>query len=604
MSETTHECEYLADGEVISIEKFVELFVDAHNRGDKFCFFLGAGASVESGIPSAYKLVQRWDSELSDQFSDISKRWSEWKKQYGVNQNNMANFYSEYYSWRFTDDEAAGHLFLQSVLQNSVSNRGYGMLANILINTRSNIVITTNFDQLVQREVYRLNKDCVAITHESIISKKLSTDIKHSNVPVIVKLHRDLYLNPMSRPVELKELSNVWKDLLTDIFSEYNVIFLGYAGNDPNVFSFLVDKATAFSSGEFKRPYWFIYDTSENHALLDAEMSKLSPFLRESHACVIQHKGFSWSIGKLFQGLYHIDELDWRSTSSEMLADLHRLAPIHKRKLLEKCLSVYKNDFLVLSAYASFEESEMNYEEAEKYYQLAMEANPFSVEIIGNYAVFLENHVKNYDKADRIYRTALNLTNEDAILLGNYAEFLDTKMDDSQMAEMYYKKALACKTNPNIEYIAYNYGEFIVRVHKNYQKAVDFFEETLKANPRMYNIIGAYAMVCHMCIEDFEKAETLYKRYIAWDKTSPSILCYYALFLDVVKNDEAESAKYYELAIKVDRECALAYGNYAISLHTRGYNTTAEEYYQMAIELEPYVAKGDIPDRGFHKLCL
>ena len=48
------------------------------------------------------------------------------------------------------------------------------------------------------------------------------------------------------------------------------------------------------------------------------------------------------------------------------------------------------------------------YDEAEKYYRLAVELNPNSALLLGNYAIFLERVRKNYNKAEEFYQRALS----------------------------------------------------------------------------------------------------------------------------------------------------------------------------------------------------
>jgi NAD-dependent SIR2 family protein deacetylase len=49
----------------------------------RYCFILGAGASVESGIPSGQKLAQEWFEELKNLVME-EKEFNKWSKEEDV----------------------------------------------------------------------------------------------------------------------------------------------------------------------------------------------------------------------------------------------------------------------------------------------------------------------------------------------------------------------------------------------------------------------------------------------------------------------------------------------------------------------------------------
>jgi Tfp pilus assembly protein PilF len=570
-----------------SFDNFLESIKKHLAEGERCCFFLGAGASIESGIPSAYSLVRVWDSEIEAYHNDYSEKYVFWKNKHSITYDNIANFYSKCYEWRFPN-EREGHLYLQKAIREAYPSRGYGMLANILVNSDNNVVITTNFDQLIQREISKLNKDCIILSHESILQQALSTDLTTTNVPVIVKLHRDLYLNPLNRENELKTLYSGWNELLSMIFSKYHAIFCGYSGNDPNVYSFLRENANKFKNGVFKSPYWLVYDSPSNNTLFQNDYNKLRDFFIQANCRVIAHKGFDWSIGRIFENITGVPAINWRSTPSEMLSDIRKVSYERQRELIDQCLKVYKNDFIALSSYASIEEENEHFDEADRLYSLSIEINPFSVNALSNYAGFLESAKHDASRANELYQCALNISPEDSVLLGNYAMFLENCLLDYDTAEKYYKQALS--GDYIYEYLSYNYAEFLITKRKSPKDAKEFFETTLKQHPDYYFVIGEYAMFCHIVLLEYELADKLYKQYLKMDSSSPSILSHYAAFLDEVKHRKNQAIKYYRLALKIDSEYSFALGHLAILLQDKSDKIQAEWMYQRAIKFDPYDA--------------
>lgn len=93
-------------------------------------------------------------------------------------------------------------------MEHSRSSIGYVILSYLLSNTQHNVVITTNFDHLIEDAVnYYEQKIPLVIGHEFLahyVTKQISR-------PTIIKIHRDLLLDPKNRADELEMLHDNWK---------------------------------------------------------------------------------------------------------------------------------------------------------------------------------------------------------------------------------------------------------------------------------------------------------------------------------------------------------------------------------------------------------
>lgn len=74
--------------QVIKLDGFLEEVQAATNGpyARKFCFFLGAGASVTSGISAAAKLVNLWDEKIRNRFPE--EEYVRWKNEKGIDEEN------------------------------------------------------------------------------------------------------------------------------------------------------------------------------------------------------------------------------------------------------------------------------------------------------------------------------------------------------------------------------------------------------------------------------------------------------------------------------------------------------------------------------------
>lgn len=267
--------------EEISLKGFVDEIkgVSSGSHARKFCFVLGAGASKTSGIKSGQELVDAWDKELLERNKE---KHSEWKKSLGINDTNKYSFYSQYYERRFRREPVDGYNYLEKLMEHAKPSIGYVMLSHLLTETKHDVVITTNFDHLIEDAVnYYTQKIPLIVGHETL-THYISTQI---NRPKVIKIHRDLLYDPKNRTDELETLHENWKLALNAIFSEYYPVFIGYAGNDNSLMNFLLENKDMYSANKWKFPYWMLYKT-------DKLNEKILELLESSEGYLIKHSGF------------------------------------------------------------------------------------------------------------------------------------------------------------------------------------------------------------------------------------------------------------------------------------------------------------------------
>ncbi|MCH5211716.1 MAG: tetratricopeptide repeat protein [Oscillospiraceae bacterium] len=279
--------------ESLSLSGFIDEMKDVskgpHQR--KFCFVLGAGASRSSGIKSGQELVDAWDKELTVRNREGHLKW---KSDKGITDENKYSFYSQYYDRRFSREPGDGYNYLEKLMEHAKPSAGYVMLAHLLTKTPHNVVVTTNFDHLIEDAVNYYSQEIpLVIGHEALAHYIL----KHTTRPTIVKIHRDLLLAPKSQTKELEKLHENWEKSLDVIFSEYHPVFIGYAGNDKSLMDFLIKNSEKFEDGTWRFPYWMLYKTN-------SLTGKILEFVNKANGYVIEHDGFDktlYLIGTKFE---------------------------------------------------------------------------------------------------------------------------------------------------------------------------------------------------------------------------------------------------------------------------------------------------------------
>jgi len=248
---------------VLQLIKF-SLSRDAGQR--RYCFIIGSGASVSSGIPTGAQLVDRWLEELYHQRASPEIRrqlsWQEWANEdtlsiSGFSIAKRASFYGSIFKQTFQDDLGIGRGHLAQVMAGKVPSYGYSVLARVLGYTENKVVITTNFDHLLEESLGRFAYSDAKIIHDPYLSQYIGNYVTDPN-PLVLKLHGDIYFNTYNTIDEITEFSEAWHDVFRDIFSKSTPIFIGYGGHDPGFMNSLANLKASSVQGA---PIWFYRTT-------------------------------------------------------------------------------------------------------------------------------------------------------------------------------------------------------------------------------------------------------------------------------------------------------------------------------------------------------
>lgn len=211
---------------ILSTNYLVKTIKDGQENGERFCFILGAGASVSSKIATGAQLEYKWMEEMNNDpgmnevsktakriakhldhsFNEILKVWQEAK------QNKQTTLPSEYYfdiyTLRFHPNHRNGYHYLENLMERTQPSFGYHVLSLLLAEDNgSNLVITTNFDTLVEDSLFLYtNKKPLVINHELLAEFAGDLNFKR---PVVAKIHRGLFL---IRLIDLKKQKNYKAD--------------------------------------------------------------------------------------------------------------------------------------------------------------------------------------------------------------------------------------------------------------------------------------------------------------------------------------------------------------------------------------------------------
>jgi tetratricopeptide (TPR) repeat protein len=216
--------------------KDIVYHIERINEIDKsVIIFLGAGASVTSGIPTSNEIIKNIKND-----PNLNK----------FIENDSVN----YFEIMEQITPAERRRFFQKLVENSKINLTHLVLAILIYRGYVNTVLTTNFDNLIESSLglFNINLNTIDLTNNvSIAGHSVS---KPSLYYLHGKLHNVWQLNTKQ---ELKRIKPDLQNLISKLSSDSLWIVIGYSGNDPVLDEFA--NLEKFDEGL----YWIGYKDNE-----------------------------------------------------------------------------------------------------------------------------------------------------------------------------------------------------------------------------------------------------------------------------------------------------------------------------------------------------
>ena len=525
---------------ILSAKKLSRLIKEATETGDqRFCFILGSGASVESGIPSGSTLEMQWmdclmgmsgdrgmpaidadetrslagdlyaEKEIEHEFGEIEAAWRCAKKE---GRAISSEYYFDIYKLRFYDNPRMGYSYLEKIMERCDPSLGYHTLAKLLTESnQNNLVITTNFDSLVEDALFLYtDKKPLVVSHESLV------DYMDANIqrPIVAKVHRGLMYAPFNSPETTNELKSEWQKALNHALNTYTPIVIGYAGGDHSLMSFLEDDRT-----DMRRGVYWCYRGKPDPSDLPEE--KIQRFVEKRNGHFVAIDGFDALMVEIGKALYgdairpgltaeHLkkmydkrvqqynqqwEELNKKPKIQKVLQEMNKTEQ-REEEQREKEQTLTSWDYIRRGNRAR---DEGRQQDAMDEYLKAIEIDPKNPGAyvgrgnINDDSGHPEEAIKDYDKAielDPNYTLAYFNRGNTYASLGHPEEAIKD-----------YNKAI--ELDPNYVY-AYNNRGVTYKNLKKYEKAIEDYTRAIQLNPeyknaylnraRVYSAIGKEAL--------------------------------------------------------------------------------------------------------------
>lgn len=588
----------IEDYRIISTKQLVRAVEDGLRNSERFCFILGSGASVSSNIPMGGELEYKWMEEMEVQpglteisalaekmresgqleydFKEIEQAWQDARN---TKTPLPSKYYFDIYKLRFFPNHRNGYHYLEKIMADAKPSLGYYPLALML--TRgdgNNLVITTNFDSLVEDALFLYtNSKPLVINHELLAEFAGDSNIRR---PIVAKVHRGIFFDPLNKPEETGELKGKWHEVLISVFQNYTPIVIGYGGGDNSLMELLTDDNVKMKNGI----YWCYM---EEYGLPD---EKIQTLVKEKKGYFVRTAGFDdtmMTIGNdLFPDKVDVHEIELylnNRTSiiienyikqSEKIYD--KLKESNNVESAEPNLSEegFKEEIKKIIERENASESERqssnkmtawdywrqgNKEVELKQYKEAVTSYSKAIDSQSNVVTFYHtrgytyNELGEYEKAILDCNKALELKPDYAQAFNNRG-FAYGELGKYEEAFLDFEKAIDLKHDyaeaySNRGYVYKKMGEY-ERAIKDYNKAIELkpdFAQAYNNRGNTYRIMKKY----EEAILDFDKAISINPNY-----TTPYKNCG-ATWKN--KNDYEKALSFFNKAIELNSKYKKAY---------------------------------------------
>lgn len=254
------------------------------NMDTPHALLLGAGASVESGIPSAVDCIWDWKKEiflsqnpaLVENYHNIKldsvrfaiQKWLDAQKIYPtLDSDEEYSFYAEN-AYPISDDRRK---YFQHLVDGKTPSLGYHLLAMLAEKELFKSIWTTNFDGLMVKCAYQYSITPIEITLESV-ERIYRNEVKGELL--CIALHGDYKYGELKNTTgELDTQNEVFSSAISHELVNHDLIVLGYSGRDKSLMGALKKAYEIKGTGKL---FWCGYGNNPNK-----EVQELVEYINE-----------------------------------------------------------------------------------------------------------------------------------------------------------------------------------------------------------------------------------------------------------------------------------------------------------------------------------
>lgn len=237
------------------------------SKSDVFAIFLGAGASIDSGIKSANDCIWEWKRDIyltkanpnsnfkfDDRSEQVRATIQKWLNSEGIyppvdHPDEYPTYVEKCYP--IEDDRRK---YFQRLCEKKEPSIGYKLLCLLAEAGIIKSVWTTNFDDLTRDAGIKTGNTVIDISLDSV--ERIFRPLSNTEL-LLIKLHGDYkYGSLKNTSDELSKQDEIFRERMIAYLNDKHLIVSGYSGRDESVMSTLKESYSKRGSG---RLYWCGY---------------------------------------------------------------------------------------------------------------------------------------------------------------------------------------------------------------------------------------------------------------------------------------------------------------------------------------------------------
>jgi hypothetical protein len=197
-----------------------------------YAFLLGAGVSASAGIPLGGAIVSMLRERLIDELRRVSSDAGQSTFEELGWFRDPDTEYSEALLRAFSSDHERQDFF-RKLIAGKMPSLAHYYLASIIASGHCKLVLTTNFDDLLEKALSGLRFDGFNVITHASETEYVST---HPETVTLVKLHGHYTFPQLANLTqETKRLQGQLRDYFEFLMRDYGLIVAGYAGRDRSI---------------------------------------------------------------------------------------------------------------------------------------------------------------------------------------------------------------------------------------------------------------------------------------------------------------------------------------------------------------------------------
>ena len=569
--------------------------IKGYGKHPRFAFFLGAGASRQSGIITAGEMISHFKRCILDECCPDGLKTGEEKERWLAEQEWYKKEGGEYCSLfeQYEPKEIGRQRYIESIIEGHEPSFGYVVLANLMASNYINTIITTNFDDLGYSACTSYTGIRPIVYAYGIMASEMRITAQR---PKIIKLHGDyLYSTLKNTGSETAMQDPNMARQLSQVLNEYGLVVVGYSGGDKSIMEILS------TISERNDLYWCV---RSGEKLNDA----VKALLEAKRGFIVEIQGFDemmneirpivgFDVGKMFGSI--------QERQDQMIEKLKDFAPQYSADILsetvealqkqasqeqEQIKKIQSLDFFTKALKA---QKTGNFRYAEDLYKKAIELNP-DAQTYSNLGTVLAEDETRYAEAEAAYRKAIKLDPNSAPAYYNLGNMLindETRYSDAEAA---YRKAI--ELNPNSAIAYNNLGWLLGNRLQRYAEAEAALRKAMELSPNDPKTYYNIGWLLGNKLQRYAEAETAYRKAIELDPMNSAAYVNLVLLLRF-QNNEAEALPLAEKRLQLNTQ-SLDASLVLAAIHKKlGHESKVSEYAARARELIK-------PDDWYNLACL